>query len=102
MRFKAKRACIAGGVFRRAGDVFEHEPYPALPEHLEALDGDDDTEEDKPIKVPKPARAKLVPGGGAAPAKVKVPGPTLDELGGGDPIGVENVDSTILNGPDAA
>ena len=91
MRYRAKRACIAGGVFRRAGEVFEHEPYPALPDHLEALDRTDEAE----AMADKPTR----PG---RPAKPKEPGPGLADLGEGVPASVADLTSDQVISPGEA
>ena len=91
MRYRAKRVCIVGGVFLRAGEVFEHPPYLALPDHLEVLDQPGDAGSEPPAKAPKGKPPKQPPKDPEPPAKA--PGPSLADLGEGEPLTVEGLTS---------
>ncbi len=91
MRYRAKRACIVGGMFRRAGEVFEHEPYQVLPDHLVAVGEDEGRDGDDVSSVEAAAKPAAKRG---RPAKAADPGPGLAELGEGTPAGVETVTSS--------
>lgn len=81
--YKVKRPCIAGGVYRRPGEVFSMPEMENIPGHLEVVSG----KAEKGKAARKPAK----------PAEVTADnGVTMEDIGGGKPIDVAEITSADI------
>ena len=102
-KYRARAACRAGGLFRRAGDEFEMPKLESVPAHLEEIGASGSDKEDigagaasaKASSAPATAQKTVVKGGKPASVAKEVQ-VGKEDIGAGVPTPVQNVTSADM------